>query len=186
MNNKTNPDSWLHFKEEAVLHDKCAIVNIPLSTADQAIMEKLIAYVKWSQDPEKCDRPAVGIAANQIGVSKQMFYIRYKLRPEDDYIEYAFINPEIIQKSTGMTYLARGEGCLSVKDNDSYPGFVPRHYKIKVQGYNYLKGKNETLELIAHSAIIFQHEFDHLQGHLYYERINKKNPEFSETDWIAL
>lgn len=188
-NNKNQskmPDlnQWLTYENDPVLHQKCEIVNIPLNAEDQAVMEKLIAYVKWSQDPELCKNPAVGIAANQIGVSKAMFYIRFRLRPADPYQEYAFINPVILERSQGMTFLSRGEGCLSVKDNDKHPGFVPRNYKIKVKTYDYLQKKEITLNLKAHAAIICQHEYDHLQGKLYHERINKSNPEACEPDWI--
>ena len=64
--------------------------------------------------------------------------------------------------------------CLSVKD--SHFGYVKRSYKIKIKAYDYVSKQNIVLSLKGYVAIVVQHEYDHLFGILYYDRIDKKNP----------
>jgi peptide deformylase len=89
---------------------------------------------------------------------------------------YALINPEIVQKSKEMVYLPGGEGCLSVERNTK--GLVtPRHYAIKLKtaiyDFNTNKVKNITLNLEGYPAIVFQHEYDHLDGILFTDKMYK-------------
>ncbi|MCB6585509.1 peptide deformylase, partial [Streptococcus gordonii] len=70
-----------------------------------------------SQDAELAEannlRPAVGIAAIQLGVAKRMLAV---VVPNDEDIdEYALVNPRIISESVQRAYLKNGEGCLSVE-----------------------------------------------------------------------
>jgi len=169
--------SWLINEENSNLRKKSQLVKLPLSNKDQEILFKLIDYVDLSQDKiknkEKFIRPAVGIAAVQINSLKQMFYIRIKGKKEK-IKKFAFINPLIIAKSSKLTALDDGEGCLSVKTQRE--GYVKRYYKIIIKGYEYFLKKEIKTTFKGYIAIVFQHELDHLNGILYFDHINKKDP----------
>ncbi|QBQ08026.1 peptide deformylase [Spiroplasma gladiatoris] len=167
-------------------------VELPLNKETELVMKKLIDFVRYSQDPnlnvkgsEDHLRPAVGLAAPQIGSNINMFFTRFEWDEENNDIEeFAMVNPKIIAKSEQIGYLKGGEGCLSV-DSD-HPGNVPRSYKIKISGYDWLTNKNLELTLRGYQAIVFQHEIEHNQGKLYYDRINKEEPQKIEENWIEL
>ena len=72
-----------------------------------------------------------------------------------------------------MTYLPMGEGCLSV--DREVEGLVPRYRRITIQGYN-AKGQLIKFRLRDYVSIVFQHEIDHLNGHLFIDRINQDQP----------
>ena len=72
-----------------------------------------------------------------------------------------------------MTYLPTGEGCLSI--DREVEGFVPRHRRVTIQGYN-VKGQLVKFRVRDYVAVVFQHEIDHLNGHLFTDRINKEQP----------
>ena len=136
----------------------------------------MVDYLIKSQDEEYAKkhniRAGVGLAAPQIGINKRMFAIYYE--NEEEKIQYALINPKIIQNSIKKVALASGEGCLSV-DND-HPGYVYRYDKIIIKGYDAITDKEVTITARGYDAIVLQHEYDHLDGILYYDRINKDNP----------
>lgn len=95
-----------------------------------------------------------GLAFPQIGVSKRAFVI---LTLEGYEI---VINPEILWKSDEMFSLEGGEGCLSI------PGIaveVERHQQIRVR-YTTIEGEQKAVELDGFWAVLFQHEYDHLDG----------------------
>ncbi|WP_084340172.1 peptide deformylase [Mesoplasma seiffertii] len=161
-------------------------------TSEQKIcMQRLIDFVRYSQDPilnneENQDylRPAVGLAAPQIGYNYNMFFVRFEFEKNGVGEEYAMINPKIIAKSEQITALEDGEGCLSV-DVD-HEGIVPRSFKIVVEAYDYFTNELVELTLRGYRAIVFQHEIDHNQGHLYYDLINPTDPQYAEEKWILI
>lgn len=71
-----------------------------------------------------------------------------------------------------------GEGCLSV--DREIPGYVPRYARITVKAVT-LEGKEVKLRLKGYAAVVFQHEIDHLNGTMFYDRINKEDP-FAQPD----
>lgn len=165
-----------------VLYEKCQKVNTPLSSDDIACIRGLYEYMVISAVDELVEkykiRPGVGIAAPQVGVSKRMFAMNCVDFLDENQTQYfyAWINPQIVARSEKMTYLPGGEGCLSVNRNTE--GLVtPRHMAIKVKGtiYNYETGKlkNVTMTLQGYPAIVFQHEYDHLDGILYTSKMFK-------------
>lgn len=151
-------------------------VPMPPSQEDKAILESLIEFVKNSQDPEIAEkhglRPGIGLAAPQINVSKRMIAV-HVTDEKDNLISYALFNPKIISHSVERTYLAAGEGCLSV--DESIPGYVPRYARVTVKGVD-LSGNEVKLRLKGLPAIVFQHEIDHLNGIMFYDHINKQDP----------
>ena len=164
-----------------VLKDKAEEVKIPLSEEDKNTICEMMNYLYDSCDEETCAkydlRPGVGLAAPQIGVSKRMF-VMAAYDEKDHYFEMAIINPKIVSYSDELTYLPTGEGCLSV--DREVKGYIHRPKKIKVTGYVYDFDKHEaffkTIILKNYLAVVFGHEYDHLNGILFVDRINKQNP----------
>ncbi|MGL5977554.1 MAG: peptide deformylase [Erysipelotrichaceae bacterium] len=159
------------------IREKSVDVALPLSKEDRGILMDLLTYVRDSRDDAKAERdnlrPAVGIAAPQIGIMKKL--IAVVIDDEDgNVIEYALANPKIISHSVQQAYLAGGEGCLSVEEE--HKGYVPRHAKVTIEAYDLLSNNMIKLRAKEFLAIVLQHEIDHFNGVLFYDRINKTNP----------
>lgn len=99
----------------------------------------------------------VGLAAPQIGISKQLVVID----TGDNFME--LINPEIIAREGEQI---RSEGCLSVP---GIVGIVQRAEKVVVKALN-RQGEEMTLEGTGLLARAFQHEIDHLEGILFIDK----------------
>ena len=73
-----------------------------------------------------------------------------------------------------MVYLPGGEGCLSV-ERDTKDLVTPRHLRITVKSaildFATNKIKTITMTLWGYPAIVFQHEYDHLDGILYTDKM---------------
>lgn len=155
-------------------------VNLPLSKDDMDCAKGLYEYVIASAIDELVEKykikPGVGIAAPQVGVNKRMFAINCVdfLDEKQTQYSYLFINPMIISKSKEMVYLPGGEGCLSVV-RDTNQMVTPRHLKIVVKtaifDFNTNKIKYVKMTLFGYPAIVFQHEYDHLDGILYTDKM---------------
>lgn len=161
------------------LRKKCEDVKLPLSNEDEQTIKEMIEYIINSQNDELANkyglRPGVGLAAPQINVNKKMIVILTS--DEEGKIHfYPMINPKLISYSEEKTYLDCGEGCLSV-DRD-VKGYVHRAKRVTVDTYLYESGKinHVRLRLKNYVALVFQHEYDHLNGILFIDRINQSNP----------
>ncbi|MEJ2537330.1 MAG: peptide deformylase [Calditrichia bacterium] len=117
---------------------------------------------KVAKPVEKFDR--IGLAAPQVNVSKRLFVIDKKLINEEWEAE-AYINPKII-KADGSNILE--EGCLSIPN---IRADVDRPFKIEAE-YQTLKGEKVREEMDDLLARVFQHEFDHLEGVLFVDKIS--------------
>ena len=167
-----------------ILKNVSAKVSLPLSSADLACARGLHEYMIVSEVDALVKKykikPGVGLAAPQVGCNKRMFAMNCNDFLDENNTKYMFtwINPQIIAKSKEMVYLPDGEGCLSV-DRDTHGLVTPRHLKIKVKGavldYNTNKLKNITMTLFGYPAIVFQHEYDHLDGILYTDKMYNKD-----------
>lgn len=175
----------MFFKAEEIIQDdnplireKSEPVKLPLSEEDRELALKLLSHVKCSQDPDLSEkeniRPAVGIAAVQVGILKQLIGICIPMGEDEEDIELALANPKIISSSVQSAYLKDGEGCLSVEE--AHAGYVPRSARIKVKAYDVLHDQEIVFRLSNYPAIVLQHEIDHFSGTLFYDRINKNNP----------
>lgn len=157
------------------LHDKSVEVQTPVSDEDKKLLLTLYQYVIKSQNKEISEqyniRPGVGIACPQIGINKRMFAIH--AYDEDSELALAIINPVILSTNKEQIYLNGGEGCLSV--NRPTTGVTPRYSKITVQGlvFDFEKGvfNKKKFMLRDYFAIVFQHEYDHLDGILYTDKL---------------
>ena len=160
-----------------IMRKKSLEVSLPLSIEDKTALDWMLDYLKKSQDEEYAKknhiRAGVGLAAIQIGLLKRMFVIYY---PDNDnnYKMYQLVNPKIIETSVRKCALENGEGCLSVdKDHD---GLVHRYYKIKIKAFDAMQNKEIYINARGYDAVVLQHEYDHLDGLFYYDRIDKKEP----------
>lgn len=120
----------------------------------------------------------IGLAAIQIGVPKNVLIINLvnEDNEQDPNDLYEIINPQIIE-GKGITTFQ--EGCLSV------PGFyeeVQRNKDIDVIYYDRDGNKIEK-HFEDLMAIAFQHELDHLKGHLFIEKLSYLKRKKFEKDW---
>lgn len=159
-------------------------VNIPLSATDIEELRGLYEYVVVSAIPELVEKygikPAVGLAAPQIDVNKRMFAINVTDFLDDNKkYTWAVINPVIVSHGKEVTYLPGGEGCMSVVRETE--GITPRYNSIVVKCHLYDFSTNKlqfiTKKLVGYPAIVFQHEFDHLNGVLFVDKLNESLPD---------
>ena len=110
--------------------------------------------------------PGAGLAANQIGVTKQVVVINTSDKDNDEDREaIALINPEILD---GEGSMIDEEGCLSVRE---YVAKVKRFEKIMVRAQD-AKGNTNEFDAEDFFARVIQHECDHLAGKLFIDRIS--------------
>lgn len=164
--------------DNPVLREVSKEVMWPLSKEHLSIMNQMIDYVRSSQDAEEAEkrnlRPAYGISAVQLGYPLKMMYIRIENDQGFEPEEFALINPKIEERSTKLGALKTGEGCLSV--DEEHPGYVVRNYSIKIVAIDHFTDREVEIEAHGLTAIVLQHEMDHLSGIMFYDRINKLQP----------
>lgn len=160
-------------------------VSLPLSDEDIILGEKMMQFLKNSQDPvlgEKMGlRAGVGLAAPQVNVSRRIIAVLVPNLPDEEgnppkeaySLQDIMFNPKIISHSVQEAALAEGEGCLSV--DRAVEGYVVRHARITV-AYTDKHGKAQQLKLKGYNAIVVQHEIDHINGIMFYDRINQTDP----------
>lgn len=171
------------------LREKCQEVN-EITPEVVALVNQMHDYLVDSQNDEIAKkhnlRAGVGLAAPQIGVNIRALcvYIDESTDEEKIIVDHRLINPRIILESVKEAYLAGGEGCLSV--DDKHEGYVYRNYKIQVKAFNVKTMKEEIITARGYEAIVLQHEIDHLNGILFYDRIDKKNPFNVKEDAIRI
>ena len=147
-------------------------------------------YLVASQDEEISKkynlREGVGLAAPQVGRNIKALVVYFEETSEEGtrIIDHRLINPKIILESVKECFLSGGEGCLSV--DNPHEGYVYRHNKIQVKAFNAQTMKEEVITARGYEAIVLQHEIDHLNGVLYYDHIDKKNPFNQKEDAIRL
>jgi peptide deformylase len=147
-------------------------VELPLSKADKKTLTDLMDYVRNSQDDEMVEtyglRPGVGLAAPQINVSKRMFAV-HAHDLDGTLYSHMLVNPILTAKSQNIIYLPGGEGCLSV-DRET-EGITPRYESVVFEALSYDRESDQLfpveLHLSGYIGIVFQHEFDHLNGILF-------------------
>ena len=134
-----------------------------LNVKDPKLQLLISLLLRTVQDPEN---EGVGIAAPQVGINKQLFLIQ---RFDKDGTPFeAIVNPAIVWTSN-LVQSGR-EGCLSIPDT---MGIVDRFYSIQVK-YQTPSGTWKTEVLEGFTAIIFQHEYDHLTGTLFLDRLTEQ------------
>lgn len=109
----------------------------------------------------------VGLAAPQVGVNIRMMVFNETGEREHPEAQVVLVNPRIVTASKDTSVFE--EGCLSFP---KLYGDVVRPNKVRVKAQD-LKGKSFFINIDKFPARIFQHEFDHLQGTLFCDRMEK-------------
>lgn len=152
--------------DSLILRTECSDLDFK---ADSALIARLIARMDTTMKAEN----GVGLAAPQIGVLRNIFLF-VRIDKAGNPVEVA-INPRIVNKPD-ETICFEGDGCLSIPGQS---GTSVRYAWVEVEYLN-AKGKkvHERLEGFSRktdfTGIIFQHEFDHLRGVLYTDKLYEK------------
>jgi len=139
---RTNCEEWLFKDEQAIIDAK---------KLEQDLIEAMFAY------------NGIGLAAPQVGINTRVFAMGHRDNPET---AQAFFNPIIVAATDDIDDLE--EGCLS------FPGIfvnIKRPKKIKARWQN-SKGEWQESEFDGYNCKCFLHEFDHLEGVLFQDRVS--------------
>ena len=158
------------------MHKKSSNVTFPLDEETKKLIDDSLTYLEMSQIEEYSEkydlRPGMGLSFVQIGILKRIFVVSEEIE-EGKFNRYVVINPRVKSVSEELIYVGEGEGCLSV--NREVEGIVPRHARITVEAYDE-NGDLYDIRVREDMAVAFQHELDHLDGILFVDKIDKKNP----------
>ena len=151
-------------------------VEFPLPEETKKLINDMLEHLYYSQIEEYSEkydlRPGMGLAAPQIGINKRFFVVCHE-ETENNFKNYILINPTMVSHSEELIYAEEGEGCLSV--NREVDGIVPRYARVTFTGYD-LDGNLVKYRAREELSIAFQHEMDHLNGILFIDHIDPKNP----------
>ena len=160
-----------------IMRKKSSEVTLPLSKKEHELLDSMLEHLKMSQNEEYRKthkvREGVGLAAVQVGHLKRMFVIYYQ-KDDGQIIQYQLINPKIVETSVKKCALKNGEGCLSV--DKEYSGYAHRYYKERMRAFEAIQNKNIEIVASGFDAIGLQHEYDHLDGIFFYDRIDRVKP----------
>jgi len=148
---------------------------LSLSTEIDPLDSNTATLVKRMKESLLSTDGGVGIAAPQVGVNRRLIWVQ-RFDKEGDPLEY-FINPVIVWKSELQNL--GPEGDLSI------PEFRDQFYRSKVIQLEYvdLKGQKYSEIVEGFTAVIFQHEIDHLFGILISDKKEKeKNDSYKRVD----
>jgi peptide deformylase len=163
------------------LRTKSKDVKFPLTEEDKKVIKDSLQYLKLSQIKEYYEkynlRPGMGLSFIQLGIPKNIFVLVEEYE-EEKFRNYVVINPKIISHSEELIYVGEGEGCLSV--NREVEGIVPRYARMNVT-YQDMDGNIKNIRVREDISVAFQHEIDHLNGILFVDRIDPKDP-FKDKD----
>ena len=156
--------------------------TLPISDEYKDIINQIIKELTYSQIEELSEkynlRPGMGLAFPQLVINERIIVIVYEYE-DGKFEEYVVINPKIVSTSNEMIAAEAGEGCLSV--NRDVEGHVKRYARVTVEGYD-VDGNKIRIRAREELAIAFQHEIDHLNGIIFYDRIDKNKPFFNENE----
>jgi peptide deformylase len=123
---------------------------------DPKVLEKEMLEFMYARD-------GIGLAANQVGIKARVFVMGHKDNPESG---MAFFNPIVVANTEKIEDME--EGCLS------FPGVyvkIKRPSAIKARWQN-SSGEWEEGEFDGYNCKCFLHEFDHLEGITYQDRVS--------------
>ncbi len=145
-------------------------LRIPAEAVDPSILggEEMQALIDDLFDTME-DASGVGLAATQVGLGLQLFvYLAVDPEAADDApppSRKVLVNPMLEPLAGELAY--DWEGCLSIPD---MRGLVPRHPQVQVHALD-RQGQSLKLRLDGYEARIVQHEFDHLNGIVFLDRM---------------
>ena len=156
--------------------------TFPLNKEYKKLIQRAIDELTYSQIEEyekKYNlRPGMGLDFPQLGINERIIIIVHEVE-EATFDNYVVINPKIVSYSEEMIAADAGEGCLSV--NRDVEGHIPRHARVTVEGFDE-DGNKIRIRAREELSIAFQHEIDHLNGILFYDRIDKNKPFYTEDE----
>jgi len=154
-------------------------MTVPVILYGSSILRRHSAEITWDDDPVQKikdlfdtlkEKEGIGLAGPQIGVLKRIFVIDTSplIRSDNTIEKYerAFINPEILDQSDSREIYQ--EGCLSIPgiyEDVDRPGII----RVKYMDTELNIIEEELDGLIAR---IFQHEYDHLEGILFIDKLS--------------
>lgn len=173
-------------EKNKILRTKSKEVTFPLPEEDKKRINDMLTYLEMSQIDETREyynlRAGMGLSYIQIGIPKRIFVISEEIE-KGKFERHVIINPKIKSTSEEMVYIEEGEGCLSI--NRPTEGIVPRHARITIEAYDE-DGKLYNIRVREELAVCFQHELDHLNGVLFVDRIDPKNPYKNKEKYRAI
>ena len=161
---------------QPVLREPVSRIADPLDAAIQLLIEDLLATV--------AEANGVGIAATQVFEPLALFIVasrptpRYPLAPQME--PTAMLNPELLWASDDFE--TGWEGCLSIP---GIRGLVPRHRRVGVR-YLSRTGELREQEYDSFLARVFQHEFDHINGLVFLDRVADNRQLVTEKEYLRL
>ena len=162
-------------EKEKSLRKKSVDAKFPISKKYKDLVKQIIDELTFSQIEELAEkyelRPGMGLAFPQLGINERIIVIVHEI-DEAKFDNYVVVNPKIISYSSEMIAAEAGEGCLSV--NREVEGHVKRYARVRIEGYD-LDGNKIMIRARDELSIAFQHEIDHLNGILFYDRIDPKH-----------
>lgn len=157
-------------------------VVFPLSDKEKELINDMVKHLTYSQIEKYSEkynlRPGMGLAFPQVGINKRVIVIVDEY-DEGKFENYVVVNPVIVSNSNEMIAAEAGEGCLSV--NREVDGHVLRYARVTVEGYD-VDGNKIRIRAREDLSIAFQHEIDHLNGILFFDRIDKNKRFYSEKE----
>jgi len=161
---------------EPVLRRVSKSVPLPLSKTHDRLIDAMIVTMKKAK--------GVGIAAPQVGIGLRLFIVapepslRYPKAPRMDPV--AMINPVLVKHSKKV--VTDWEGCLSIP---GLRGRVPRYQSLEIE-FTDRAGRRLRGKLSGFVARIFQHEFDHINGNVYVDRVRDTRTFMTESEFRKL
>ena len=161
---------------QPVLREPALPVTDPADPVIQALIDDLLATVD--------EVGGVGIAAPQVYEPLTLFIVASRPNPRYPHAPSmtptAMINPELVWASDETE--KEWEGCLSVP---GLRGLVPRHRRIGVR-FLTRDGKLREEEYEGFLARIFQHEFDHIRGLVFVDRVIDSREFVTEREYLRI
>ncbi|PPK86212.1 peptide deformylase [Neolewinella xylanilytica] len=125
----------------------------------ELFVDRLYATVRDSQSL------GLGIAAPQVGILKNIIWVQRLDKTEEDMPFEVYLNPEIVEYSAEKQI--NREGCLSIPNRSAE---CERAQTIVLE-YDKMDGSHARETISDFTAVIFQHEVDHLNGILYLDHL---------------
>lgn len=162
------------------LRKKSEESTLPLSKEEKKLIDRIIKELTYSQIEEYSEkydlRPGMGLAFPQLGINTRVIVIVHEVE-DGQFDNYVVINPKIVSYSNEMIAAEAGEGCLSV--NREVEGHIKRYARVTIEGYD-PDGNKLKIRAREELSIAFQHEIDHLDGILFYDRIDPNHQFYTE------
>ncbi len=154
----------INYSDSLVLRKRCVSVR---PDSNDIVLKTLVKRLKLALT----STTGVGIAAPQVGINRRIIWVKRLDKTGKPYELY--LNPKIVMTSQN-TVLFNGDGCLSIPNQS---GRTLRWAAVGIE-YDLMDGTHHTEVVQGTSysnftAVIFQHEIDHLSGILFIDRIAK-------------